>query len=209
MFDRIKKALLGPAPAAAPQPAAASPAAAVEGVAGGKAWKVEIGKPTRSYIHGEELRGRAELGLDEDIAVLVMNRPLKETLERKAYSMITDTLETKADPNLPEEMRWLAMFQEVGWDSLPRSFWAKYAVLAEHRQHAQAFLDAPLARLLLDWPPPAPANDVPFLLLILRGKAYLRMQYTPADPATLEHAVRVFSTACESAIGGLTGHVDL
>jgi hypothetical protein len=38
-----------------------------------------------------------------------MNRPLKEALEKRACEKYTDTLQTTADPSLPEEMRWLAM----------------------------------------------------------------------------------------------------
>jgi hypothetical protein len=41
-----------------------------------------------------------------------------------------------ADPNLAEEMRWLAMFDEMGWDSLPDAFWARYSVLSDRRETA-------------------------------------------------------------------------
>src|SRR3569832_2736381 len=51
---------------------------ALEGKVGGRAWRLQLGKPTRNYIFGEEVRGRAERGIQEDVAVLVMNRPLKE-----------------------------------------------------------------------------------------------------------------------------------
>jgi hypothetical protein len=181
----------------------------VEGKVSGKPWRMELGKPTRGYIRGEELRARAELGLSEDLAVMVMNRPLKEALERKAYSMITDTLQTTADPNLPEEMRWLAMYDEVGWDGLQPEFWTRYAVLTDRREHALTWVDPPLAQQLMDWPMPAPAAEVPFMILLLRGKAYLRMEYAPAEMTTLQHAAQIFTSACEAAVGGFTGHVAL
>ena len=82
-------------------------------------------------------------------------------------------------------------------------FWQRYAVLAEKREHALAWLDPRLAELLMTWPQPAPDAQVPFILMILRGKAYLRMQYTPADMPTLEHAAQIFTYACESAVSGL------
>ena len=123
--------------------------------------------------------------------------------------MYTDTLQTTADPSLPEEMRWLAMYPEVGWDGLPPAFWARYAVLADRREHALAWLDSSLADLLMSWPEPAPNDQVPFMLMLLRGKAYLRMQYTPADMPTLEHATLVFTSACESAVSGLTTDIAL
>jgi hypothetical protein len=75
------------------------------------------------------------------VLVVLMNRPLKEVLEKQAYSSITDTLQTSVDPNLPEEMRLLAMYEETGWDSIPRPFWDRYAVLSDDRAHALAWVD--------------------------------------------------------------------
>ena len=230
MFDRIRKAL---SREAKPQDAGPSSLqhgpvsewAAQEGltvsqsggetvsvvgqIAGSSPWRLELGPSTRTYIRGDELRCRAELGLDEEISVLVMNRPLKEALERKAYSMITDTLQTTADPGLPEEMRWLAMYDEVGGDALPAKFWSRYAVMAHRREHAVQWIDPPLCQMLLDWPMPAPSLETPFLLIVLRGKAYLRMEYSPAEMTTLQHAAIIFTAACESAVGGFSAHIDL
>lgn len=176
---------------------------ALDGKIGKKTWRMERGKPSRSFIRGEELRGRCELGINEDISVLVMNRPLKQALEKKAYQLYTDSLQTTADPNLPEEMRWLAMYDEVGWDSLPRPFWDRYSVLTDQREHALGWIDAQLATMLMNWPEPGPSAEVPFMLMLLRGKAYLRMEYTPADMPTLQHAAAIFTTCCESAMAGL------
>lgn len=222
MFDRIKKAFSkGEAAAAAPvsqMPSQVSEWAGTQGFSftgkgegflldgkvGARPWRMERGKPSRKFIAGEELRARAELGLNEDAAVLIMNRPLKEALEKQAYSLYTDTLQTTADPNLPEEMRWLAMYQEVGWDSIPPAFWQRYSVLADEREHALAWLDANLAEMLTEWPEPGPSAEVPFMLMALRGKLYLRMEYNPPEMATLQHAAAIFTSACESALGGLS-----
>ena len=176
----------------------------LEGKIRGKRWRMELGRPTRSFIMGEELRGRAELGIDEDAAVLILNRTLKEALDKTAYSIITDPLRTTADPNLPEEMRWLSIYDEVGWDSLAPEFWKRYAVLADRRENALAWLDDKLAALLLDWPPAGPTAETPFMLMLLRGKAYLRMEYRPASVAKLQHATLIFTSACEAALGGLS-----
>ena len=75
--------------------------------------RLESGPPTRPYVQGLELRGRADVGADPDAAVMVLNRPLREALERHVYSSITDSLRTSADAHMPEEMRWLAMYEEV------------------------------------------------------------------------------------------------
>ncbi|TFZ09025.1 hypothetical protein EZ216_03880 [Ramlibacter humi] len=173
----------------------------VDGKVGGKPWKLEWGRASRKYIKGEELRARAELGVNPDVLVVLMSRPLKEALEKQAYALYTDTLQTSVDPNLPEEMRILAMYQEVGWETMSRVFWSRYALVADDREHAQAWLDPNLARQLMEWPAPAPGAEVPFMLMLLRGKAYLRMQQGPLHMPTLQHAVQVFNAACETALG--------
>jgi hypothetical protein len=173
----------------------------MQGKVGGRPWKMELGRPTRDYIAGEELRARAELGLVRDVGAMIINRPLKETLERRAYSMITDTLQTTADPRLPEEMRWLAMYDEIGWEGPPAEFWQRYAVLADQREHALAWVDDRLVQLLMSWPEPSPLPTVPFLIVLLRGKCYLRMQYLPATTRTLDHATNAYLGACDAALG--------
>ena len=227
MFDRLKK-VFSQADAQGLQPVAADAVSewagtqgfsftgqgegqgfALTGHVAGKPWKLERGKSSRDYIHGEELRARAEMKLNDDMSVLIMNRPLKEALEKRAYEMYTDTLQTTADPSLPEEMRWLAMYPEAGWDSLVPEFWKRYSVLAENRDQALAWLDPHLAQLLMTWPEPSPDEQVPFILMLLRGKAYLRMQYTPADMPTLQHAAHIFTYACESAASGLAADILL
>jgi hypothetical protein len=173
---------------------------AMQGKVGGRPWRMELGKPSRDYITGDELRARAELGVNDEVAAMIINRPLKDSLERRAYSMITDTLQTTASPNLPEEMRWLAMYDEIGWEGVSDVFWQRYAVLADKREHAMAWVDGPLVDMILNWPQPAPGPQVPFLVVLLRGKCYLRMQFMPPETATLEHAATVFTSACESAL---------
>jgi hypothetical protein len=182
---------------------------ALKGTVGGKPWKMERANASRDYMRGEELRARGEIKVNDDATVLVMNRSLKDALEKKAYQAYTDTLQTTADHSMPEEVRWLAMYPEVGWESLPKPFWQRYAVMADHRSHAQAWLDPHLVELMMSWPEPSPDPQVPFILMVLRGKAYLRMQYTPADMPTLEHAALIFTTACESAITGLSNDITL
>ncbi|HXD40222.1 MAG TPA: hypothetical protein VN649_06645 [Ramlibacter sp.] len=176
----------------------------LEGDVNGKPWRIQLGSPSRAYIRGEEVRARAELGIDGDVAVLVMNRPLKEALEKQAYQIYTDSVQTSADPRLPEEMRWLAMYDEVGWDALPRAFWDRYGVLTDQKENAVAWIDPALAHLMLDWPEAATGAQVPFMMMLLRGKAYLRMEYTPAELATLQHAALIFTSACDAAMDGLT-----
>lgn len=229
MFDRIKRAFAKPADADSAKPSALAdsrslaadkgPASvwaasrglalhergqgkgvAIEGEVMGKPWRIEIGKPSRNFIRTEELRARAELGIDEDLGMLVMNRSLKLALEKQAYERYTDTLQTQVDASMPEEVRWLSVYDEVGWEGLPGAFWDRYSVLADERANAQAWLDTPLATMLLNWPMPSPSAQTPFMLILLRSKSYLRMEYEPANLATLEHAAAIFNWSCESAL---------
>ena len=173
----------------------------IEGKVGSKAWRIEQGQPSRDFIKGTELRARAELGVRDDVAVMVMSRQLKNSLDKRAFALYTDTLQTVVDPSLPEEMRWLSIYEEVGWESLGNEFLNHYAILADKRENATAWVTPELVSGLTTWPVMDP--DAPKILMLLRGKAYLRMQCAPGDLPTLEHATLLFTTACELALNHL------
>jgi hypothetical protein len=177
----------------------------VDGMIQGKPYRLEQGKPSRDFIKGLELRARGVVGVREDVAVMIMTRSLKNQLEKSAFSLYTDTLHTQVNPHLPEEIRWLSMYEEVGWEALGKPFLDSYAILTDERSHAIGWLTQDLAAQLLTWPSGQP--HVPMVLMVLRGKVYLRMQINPGDMATVEHATRVFTTACETAV--LTLSTDL
>jgi hypothetical protein len=174
----------------------------VFGKVGDKPWRIEQGRPSRDFIKGLELRARGEMQVREDVSLMILTRSLKNDLEKRAFSLYTDSLQTIADPHLPEEMRWLSMYEEVGWESLGNAFLDQYAILADDKEHASAWLTPQLARQLMAWP--STETGVPCVLMVLRGKIYLRMQISEGDLRTLEHATRVFTSACESAIASLT-----
>lgn len=177
------------------------PPVALEGIAAGRPWKMASGAPSRDYVKGRELRARGELGIDDDIAVLVMNRFLKSSLEGPAYDRYIDTEQTLADASMPEELRWLATYEEIrGGTELPREFLRRYAVLAAQRTQALAWIDEALIDQLMNWPQPGPGPEVPFILMLLRGKAYLRMQHEPTTSTVSKHAAALFTHACESAV---------
>lgn len=173
---------------------------AVRGVLRDKPWKLERAAASRDYISGEEVRGRADIAVDPEVSIIIMNRALKELLEKRAYALYTDSVETEASPTLMEEMRWLALYPQVGWESLSDSFWHRYAVITGHRAQAMRWVTPGLASLLTSWPEPALDAEVPFILMVMRGKIHLRMQLTPADSNTLEHISQVFTTAAQSAL---------
>ncbi len=177
------------------------------GKVGDKPWRIEQGRPSRDFIKGLELRARGEMGVREDISLMILTRTLKNELEKRAFSLYTDSLQTIADPNLPEEMRWLSMYEEVGWQELGHAFLDEYAILADDLDHAVAWLTPELVQQLMAWPSGEP--NVPCVLMVLRGKIYLRMQISDNDLPTLEHAARVFTSACESAIASFATDLSL
>lgn len=224
MFDRLRKAFaLGSSEddAGAPashrtvgrwaesqqlrfDPRGAAGGFALESEVGGKPWRLEAGFSTREYIPGIEVRARAEVGADPDAAVMVISRALKERLEGDAYGAITDTLQTTVTAELPEEARWLAMFEEVRWPALPVPFMRHFAVVADHLDQAQQWLTpALIAQLQAGVIEPKEeggrAASVPILVMLTRGKVYLRMDYGSSSLRDVAHAVGVLVTAAEAA----------
>jgi hypothetical protein len=112
-------------------------------------------------------------------------------------------LQTTVDSSMPEEVRWISLFDEVGWISAPDAFWERYAVVADQQVHAQTWINDALCGLLLGWPQDGPDAQTPFTLMLARGKAYMRMEYAPADLETLAYATTIFVTACETALAEL------
>ena len=171
----------------------------IQGKLSDKPWKLERAVASRNYMSGEEIRGRADIAINPQANIVIMNTPLKELLEKRAYALYTDSVETHASPTLMEEMRWLALYPEVGWEKLPVPFWRRYAVMASDRAQAISWVTPELADLLTSWPDSATDANVPFILMVMRGKAHLRMQLTPTNEKTLDHVSRVFLAAAQSA----------
>jgi hypothetical protein len=187
-------------------PAGSGIGSGVQGMLNDKPWKLERAAASRNYISGEEIRGRADVAVDPQVSVIIMNRPLKEQLEKRAYALYTDSVETEASPTLMEEMRWLALYPQVGWERVADSFWNRYAVMTGDRAHAMGWVTPKLADLLMAWPEPAPAADVPFILMVMRGKVHLRMQLTPSNADTLDYITHVFTASAQSAVDVFSGN---
>ena len=90
----------------------------IEGLLEGKPWRAEWGPPQRPYIEGHELRLRMELDLPSDMQMLLLSRPLMDSLERKTFEEFTDSVQTQIGTKTPEEMRWLVMFPKVNFSTL-------------------------------------------------------------------------------------------
>jgi hypothetical protein len=172
----------------------------------GHPWRLECGVPTRDYVRGMELRGRADVGADPDAAVMVINRPLQDTLESTTYSAITDTLQTAISSSLPEEMRWLSMYEEVEWPGLPTSFREHFTVVAERIEHAQRWVHAPVVSQLLNAVEGEGGDEraqSPMVLMLARGRVYLRLEHTQRSLAEIAHAKQLLLIAGQSALQNL------
>lgn len=192
----------------------------------GRPWRMECGPASRDYMHSLELRGRVDVGADTDAAVMVISRPLKELLEQRAYSAITDTLRTTVDAHLPEEQRWLSLFDEVAWPGLPGDFRRRYAVVAEHAAYAQRWLQPDvLAQLLIvakmdsassasASAPDAAAGQgaltdlqgsmrtdrcTPVVLMLVRGKVYVRLGHRRRSVEEVAAATDILLAAASAA----------
>lgn len=177
----------------------------LSGQLAGKPFRMDRTPPSRAYMVGAELRARAQLDTAPDVSVMVISRALRDVLEHDAFIDYTGGLHTTLNANVDEEVRWLAMFDEVGWErgAVP-AFWPRYAIVADTRAHAQAWVGAELMQALLDWPS-APSASVPLMLQLQRGKLYLRMEFAPDDLPTLQHAMHVLTLAAAGALAGRTG----
>lgn len=172
----------------------------------GHPWRLECGAPTRDYVQGMELRGRADVGADPDAAVMVINRPLQDLLESREYAAITDTLQTAVSSSLPEEMRWLSMYEEVAWSGLPASFRDHFTVVAERIEHAQRWVHAPVVSQLLnavEGEGGAMRAQSPMVLTLARGRVYLRLEHTQRSLAEIAHAKQLLLIAGQSALQNL------
>ncbi len=170
----------------------------VDGVLEGRPWRIEWGPPHRAYIEGHELRLRMELDLPGDAQMLLLSRPLMESLERKTFEEFTDNVQTQIGTKTPEEMRWLVMFPQVNlgaWKLLR----ARFGAVASVPVSGLAWIEGPLAHLLEQATDGLLRNDPPFVLMTLRGRVYLRMQLTLPTADALAAALAIFETAATQA----------
>lgn len=178
----------------------------VSGAIDGHPWKIERRAGSRQFIKGDELMARAVLDLPIDPVVIVMNRALKDVLEKQAYSIYTDQLRTLAEPSLTEEMRWLALYPECHHPQLSQNFHMVCSILAASKTDAVKWISPDLAELV--WRCVAVDPELPFILMVLRGKVYLQRQLKasaePDDVAALAESVKIFRAASESALAGFS-----
>ncbi|MEO8123451.1 MAG: hypothetical protein ABI633_05325 [Burkholderiales bacterium] len=171
----------------------------VEGRFDARPWRLEWGPPQRSYIAGRELRLRMELGLPQDLNMLVLSRPLMEVLERSAFEQYTAQMQTRIDDTTPEEMRWLAMFSKLPL-VFEKELRQHFGAVALSAKAADVWLRGPLAEKLTAASRGVLAGDPPFVLMTLRGRLYLRLQLTKPDAQAIDAMAALFETAATQAV---------
>ena len=179
----------------------------IDGSLGGKPWRLEWGPPQRSYIEGHELRLRMELGLSPDTQMLLLSRPLMDALERKTFEEFTDNVQTQIGTQSPEEMRWLVMFPKVNMSSL-KPLRARFGAVASTPTAGLSWLEGPVAELLEQASRTLLRDDPPFVLMTLRGRAYLRLQMAAPEVNDLAAAVELFEAAARQSLRVGVVHSD-
>jgi hypothetical protein len=215
MFDRLKNALV-PKPDAAMAGEDALVAWAAERLLrhrpmlGGaytlsgrlhdKAFRAECTLSKRDYIQGLELMAKTDLELPPAGTVIIMNRVLKRALDAQAnglFNKATESLQTQAQ-DMPEEVRWLSLYRDVGWSGPDERFWAAYAVLTDVPDLAERWLDATALGLLKERLSDGASDDTPLLVMLTRGKAYMRAQVSPTSGSA--DALDLYEHLCGRAL---------
>lgn len=162
-------------------------------------WRLEWGAPQRSYILDRELRLRMELGLPQGLQMLVISRGLAEELEQAAYAMFTEGMQTRLDSGMPEEMRWLAMFQKTQVPAL-KPLRHRFSAVGSAAAPVNGWLEGELAARLVEATRDWLQADDPFVLMTLRGRLYLRVESLQPSAELLEALLKLYEVAAERAL---------
>ena len=179
----------------------------IDGSLDGKPWRIEWGPPQRPYIVGHELRLRMELDLPSDMQMLLLSRPLMESLERQTFEEFTDNVQTQIGIKTPEEMRWLVMFPKVNLGPLV-NLRSRFGAVASQPDAGLAWITGPLANLLEQAAGGMLQGDPPLMLMTLRGRAYMRMQLATPDAQSVATALALFETAVTQAARASSSVID-
>jgi hypothetical protein len=171
----------------------------IDGVLEGQPWRLECGPSQRPYIEGQELRMRIELGLPPDLLMLLLTRPLMESLEKQAFEEFTQSNQTQLGSATPEETRWLVLFPKIPFVAWP-ALRSKFGGVSNVPEEGTGWLDGPLARELERASAGLLKELPPWLLMTSKGRAYLRMQAPGIDEIGIAAALALFETACTEAL---------
>jgi hypothetical protein len=170
-------------------------AVVVEGQGGGAAWRLEWGPAQRSYVKGQELRLRADVGGATDLQMVVINRVLQESMERAVFDQYVEGVQTRIDDQTPPEMRWLVMYPKLGGPELGR-LKDRFAAVGNSKSWLSKWVSGPLGDALMSQTLPV---ETPLVLMVARGRLMLRAQFNEPTSEALDAWVALFETALAEA----------
>ena len=171
----------------------------IDGTLGANAWRIEWGPSQRSYIGGHELRLRIELDLRSDTQMLLLSSALMAMLERQTFEEFTDSVQTQIGLKTPEEMRWLVMFPKI---ELPvgKGLRERFGAVASTPALGLAWIEGPLTSALERAAHGLLKSAPPFVLMTLRGNAYMKVQLSSPDVQDIAAALALFEVAATEAL---------
>lgn len=162
------------------------------------ALRIEWGPSQRDYMPGPELRMRCELGLHQDMQLMVLCRDLMERLESAVFEAYTDTLKTRVDTDTPEEMRWLVMFPKFN-HAASALLKQRYGMVGVTKDLTGAWIDGEFGQALVQASQDLLPQGHPFVLMALRGNVYLRTAMEEPDLGRIQALVRLLEAAARDA----------
>jgi hypothetical protein len=167
----------------------------IEGTSGAQAWRLEWGPSQRSYVLGQELRLRAELGLPEELQGLLLSRSLRDTFEEQVFDELVETVQTRIDTRTPPEMRWLVMYPVLEASDLG-ALKPQFVAAGSSKPWMQQWLGAEVAENLA---PLLLQQATPLVATVHRGRLSLRLGLSSPQPSALMHWLRCFELLLASA----------
>lgn len=159
-------------------------------------WRVEWGGSQRSYIPGQELRFRCDVGAPADAQLIMLSRVLAQTLEADVFSRYTHAMQTQIDNTLPEEMRWLAMHAKVSLAQSP-ALARRYTLLTNADELARRWLTDGLLQALESAATSWWTDTLVLVVTLNRGILTLRMSGQGLEPAQLRLVGQLFGLMAE------------
>ena len=160
-------------------------------------WRIEWGPSQRSFMSAHELRVRIEAPQIVEATALLLDRPLLARMDHEVYQQFTDTVQTRYDNELPEEMRWLAMHARLGTSELG-PLRERYGALGHDAAWVSQWLAGDLAAALLRRAGKVAVDQAslePLMVRLARGKLVLRQGAERPDVEMIETLLDVAHAA--------------
>lgn len=166
---------------------------------GERSWTVEWGPSQRAYVPGSELCLRSELPVPAVLQALVLDQALRAQMEREVFEAYVQDLHTRVDTRTPPEMRWLVMLPPLP-PTASAALGQAYAGVASDGPWAARWVEGPVAQSLASVRTVRGEPQVPFVLMLSRGRLTLRTGLEAPEPVLLDALSTAFRAASEAAI---------